>query len=201
VATLSSPVVSVVGEQVALGPLRRDLIPTYQYWNNDAATNRTTVNFRPTTLEQEVAAFDAVTQDLSYALFSVYERDTWRPVGMTYLADIDHRHRTAEFGIVIGEADYRGRGFGTEATRLTLDYAFTVLGLHSVMLWVFEDNVAGRRCYARAGFRESGCRRQARWFNQRFQDVILMDILAEEFESPVLHRMLVGGVDAETTLI
>ena len=117
-----------------------------------------TANFRPATLEQEVAAFDAVTQDPTYALFTVYARETWRPVGMTYLADIDHRNRTAELGIVIGEADCRGRGFGTEATRLTLDYAFTVLGLHSVVLWVYDDNVAGRRCYARAGFRESGRR-------------------------------------------
>ncbi len=36
-----------------------------------------------------------------------------------------------------------GRGYGTETTRLMLDYAFTALGLHNVMLTVFVFNAAG----------------------------------------------------------
>ena len=47
------------------------------------------------------------------------------------------------------------------AMRLLLDYAFTVLGLHSVMLTVVEYNHAGRRCYEKAGFREMGRRRES----------------------------------------
>jgi diamine N-acetyltransferase len=192
------PVVNIEGERVALGPLRRDLIPTYQRWNNAAATNRATACFRPTTLEQESAAFDAVTKDPTYALFTVYDRATRRAMGMTYLSDIERRNRTAEFGIVIGEADCRGRGYGTEATRLTLDYAFTVLGLNSVELWVADYNLPGRRCYAKVGFQEAGRWRQARWFNGRFRDEILMVILAEEFASPVLRHAWAGDADSGT---
>ena len=91
---------------------------------------------------------------------------------------------------MIGEPDARGRGYGTEAMRLLLDYAFTALGLHSVMLLVYEFNPAARRCYEKAGFRESGRRRDARWCNGRFWDEIYMDILADEFESPVLRESL-----------
>ena len=58
-------------------------------------------------------------------LFTVYERASWRAVGTTYLTDIDHRHRSAEFGVLIGEAIWRGKGYGTEAASLMLDYAFT----------------------------------------------------------------------------
>jgi hypothetical protein len=54
---------------------------------------------------------------------------------------------------VLGEADYRGRG---------LDYAFTALGLHNVMLSVHEFKHAGRRAYGKAGFREVGRRRECR---------------------------------------
>jgi RimJ/RimL family protein N-acetyltransferase len=56
---------------------------------------------------------------------------------------VDHRNRSATFGILIGEPECRGKGYGTETTRLMLDYAFTTLGLHNVMLTVFEFNPAG----------------------------------------------------------
>jgi RimJ/RimL family protein N-acetyltransferase len=61
------------------------------------------------------------------------------------------------------------------------------------MLVVYVYNHAGRRCYDKAGFREIGRRREARWFNGRFWDEILMDILTIEFESPVLARILAAG--------
>ena len=48
-----------------------------------------------------------------------------------------------------------------------LDYAFTALGLHSVMLIVDEFNLAGRRAYEKAGFREFGRRRQCHWIGGR----------------------------------
>ena len=92
---------------------------------------------------------------------------------------------------VIGDPDARGRGFGTETARLMLDYAFTALGLHSLMLRVFEFNLAGRRAYEKAGFREIGRRRQCHFMGGRLWDTIYMDCLASEFTSPVLSQILV----------
>ena len=185
------PIINIEGERVALGPLRRDLIPLYQRWNNDFAVTRTLARSRPTTVEQEEAAYDAVVKDERYALFTIYERATWRPIGTTYLADIDHWNRSAEFGIAIGGRDCHGKGYGTDVTRLVLDYAFTVLGLQNVLLTCREYNVAGRRAYEKAGFKEIGRRRRCKWMNGRLWDDIYMDCLADEFESPVLARVFV----------
>ena len=77
--------------------------------------------------------------------FTIYERETLRPIGTPGLHEVTYRNRTATFGIIIGEPERRGKGYGTETTRLMLDYAFTVLGLHNVMLILFEFNVAGIR--------------------------------------------------------
>ncbi len=93
------------------------------------------------------------------------------------------------FGILIGESDARGRGHGAETARLMLDYAFTALGLHSVMLRVHEYNLAGRRAYGRAGFREFGRRRQVQLMGGHLWDTIYMDCLTSEFTSPVLGRV------------
>ena len=96
------------------------------------------------------------------------------------------RDRTCEFGILIGEPGARGKGYGTEATRLMLDYAFTALGLRSAFLRTDAFNLAGQRAYAKAGFKECGRRRERRWLAGRWWDEMLMDCLASEFTSPVL---------------
>ena len=188
----ATPIVNIVGDLVALGPLRRDLIPVYQRWVNDLTTVRTLgLPPRPMTMEAETAWYESQAVATGEAGFTIYERATWRPVGNTGLHGIDHRNRTAVFGILIGEADRRGKGYGTETTRLMLDYAFTALGLHSVMLTCFEFNLAGQRAYRKAGFKEFGRRRECRWMGGRLWDEIYMDCLASEFESPVLGRVFV----------
>jgi len=191
---MRQPVVNIVGERVALGPLVREHIPLFTRWRNDFAVARTFGGTpRAHTIDAVTARYDAGNGN-DYE-FIIYERATWRPVGRTYLFDVDWRGRTAAFGIIIGEADCRGKGYGTETARLMLDYAFTALGLNSVSLHVYEYNTPARKAYARAGFVESGRMRQARWYAGRFWDVILMDCLASEFESPVLHKIFAPDIE------
>src|SRR3954453_5339571 len=108
-AGVEAPIVNVVGDRIALGPHRRDLLSVYQRWINDFGALRTlgALPPRPTTLEQETAWYDAQRGDETR--FTIYERTTWRPIGTTALHGIDHRNRTATFGIFIGEAAERGK--------------------------------------------------------------------------------------------
>lgn len=191
----TAPIVNFGGELVALGPLRREAIPQYVRWMNDFGTTRTlAVQPRPMTREQEEAWYEQAATNEADRTFSIIERTTGRIVGNCDMVNISLPHRRAEVGIVIGEPDARGRGYGTEAMRLLVDYAFTVAGMHSLMLWVYEFNQAARRCYEKVGFREVGRRRQSRWLNGRFWDEIAMDLLAVEFESPVLRALLETGL-------
>jgi diamine N-acetyltransferase len=184
------PVLSIEGELVALGPLRRELLPLYQRWINDLGTARTLdLPPQPMTIEKEQDWYDQNSRAENSVPFTIYERETLRPIGNTGLDGVDHRNRTATFGIVIGEPDCRSKGYGTETTRLMLDFAFTALGLHNVMLMVFEFNPAGIRTYEKAGFREIGRRRKSRMMGGRLWDDVYMDCLSSEFESPVLHRI------------
>ena len=70
---------------------------------------------------------------------------------------------TAEFFIEIGDKESWGKGYGTEVTRLVLEYGFTCLGLHNIFLWVFATHERGIRAYQRpasgwpaAGDKQSG---------------------------------------------
>jgi len=184
-----APFVNIVGERVALGPLRRDL--PYQRWLSDFSTTRTVGKSRPMTEEQAVAWYERHTANEREAHFAIYERATWRPIGTTMLMDIDLDNRRAEFGLVIGETDSRGKGYGTETTRLMLDYAFTARGLGNVLLTVNAYNLAGLRAYEKAGFRAFGRRRACRYMGGQMWDLVYMDALASDFTSPVLGSVFV----------
>ena len=180
------PILNIVGERIALGPLRRELLPLYQRWINNLGTMRTLdLPPYPMTMEREQDWYERVSKAENDAPFTIYERETLRPIGNIGLHEVDYRSRTASFGIIIGEPECRGKGYGTETTRLMLDYAFTALGLHNVMLIVFEFNVAGIKAYQKAGFKEFGRRRECRLMGGKLWDEIQMDCLSTEFDRPV----------------
>lgn len=189
------PLINIQGDRVALGPLRRDLLPTYTRWMNDFDTLYLAgYTPRPRTLEEMTGSFERWTNDDKHVRFDIYEVAIWRPIGFVLLKDIDAQSRNAAFGIAIAESDCRGKGYGTEATRLLLDYAFTARGLHSVSLTTAEFNVAGQRAYAKAGFRVFGRQRQCWMAGGRLWDIVHMECLATEFVSPVLRQVF--GLDA-----
>jgi diamine N-acetyltransferase len=188
-ASEKPPIANIEGAHVALGPLRRELLPDYTRWRNDFAVARTLEYIPgPFTREEREEWFTHASLDTNTIRFTVYERAICRPLGISSLNAIDFRHGTPGFGLVIGGPDARGQSHGTETTRLVLDYAFTVLGLFNVMLHVYSYNEAALRAYLKAGFREFGRRSQSRVLAGQRWDEVYMECLASEFTSPVLNR-------------
>lgn len=188
----SSPIINLAGEKVALGPLRHDLLPLYHRWRNDFEVGLYTLEMNVLTAEAMEDWYRQQGDAQQGVSFTIYERPALRPIGIVGIGEINHSHRTAAFGIVVGEKSCWGKGYGTEATRLALDYAFTGLGMHNVWLTVQSFNERAIRAYTRAGFRVIGRWRESRRLGGRVYDTIYMDCLATEFESPVLHRLVPG---------
>ncbi|MFO8060576.1 MAG: GNAT family protein [Bacillota bacterium] len=180
----------LIGEKVCLGPRRRDLLPEYLRWANDPEVNCYLQLWGAAmSLEDEEKWYES-TGGPHQRVLTVYCREDIVPIGNTGLHGIDFRHGTAELGIMLGEKEHWGRGLGTEATQLMLDYGFTGLGLHCIQLRALACNARAIRCYEKAGFRMAGRIREfMRVGGQRF-DYVMMDILASEFTSPVLGPML-----------
>lgn len=171
-------------DRVGLGPIDRSLLPLIHRWANEPHTVELDGDeFRPWAAER----FEAVWEPLlhgerpGWAGFTIWLLAEERPIGMLNLRDWLTPHRTAEFGITIGDPADRGRGYGTAATRLALRWAFDMLGVHNVWLETSSANPAAIRAYSKAGFREIGRVREARRFGTGVYDLVLMDCLASEF--------------------
>jgi RimJ/RimL family protein N-acetyltransferase len=111
---------------------------------------------------------------------AIHERDGDRLVGTCAFSQFDGDNGSALYHITIGEKDAWGRGYGTEATRLMLDHAFDVLGLHRVALYVFEFNERAIRAYRRCGFVIEGRSRESIFRDGRWWDELAMSVLESD---------------------
>jgi RimJ/RimL family protein N-acetyltransferase len=178
----------IVGKLVGLGPFVRDDLPLYTRWLNDFEVTRYYLDTsRPQTLEERAAWYERMSAgDQQNIDFAIYELATIRPIGRVGLEDISNQRRRATFGILVGEKDCWGKGYGAEATRLTLDYGFRILGLHNILPSIFSANTTAIRAYLRAGYREIGVRRERRREGEPLQANVYMEGLSTEFEGSIL---------------
>ncbi len=79
-----------------------------------------------------------------------------RHIGNCTYYSIDLRKGEAEIGILIGDRDYWGRGYGTSAVCTLVEYIFTQTTLTRVYLKTLEDNTRAQRCFANCGFAPYG---------------------------------------------
>ena len=184
------PDLVVVGEKVALGPLRPDLAAAYARWMNQLDVRRGLDHLglaTPQSQEKWVAENieKGAKREPESAEFTVYDRSDSAPIGSAGLFHIVHAHGTAEFGIFLGER--QGQGLGTEATRLVLDFGFNVLHLRNVVLHTLAWNAAGMKAYERAGFRHVGVRRGAAMSRGGPTDIVIMDAVPEDLGASVLR--------------
>lgn len=102
-------------------------------------------------------------------------------IGFISLSGISWTHGTAWVGIGLGEEEYWGKGYGTDAMRLVLRYAFCELNLQRVSLVVFGFNQRAIRSYTKAGFQLEGKLRQAMLRDGERNDILEMGILRSEW--------------------
>jgi RimJ/RimL family protein N-acetyltransferase len=127
-------------------------------------------------------------------IFGIELNDPKQLIGTCGFHAMSAIHRTTELGVAIWNKQYWGKGLGTEALILLLNYGFNMLNLHSVFLTVIEDNVRAQRVYEKVGFKPAGRHRHAVYQDGTYKDLLLMDILADEYRQ---HYPLPGSTSAK----
>lgn len=181
----------LVGEKCYLSPCAPEDAAAWAGWFNDleVALPLGDEAYTPFSLPKSEELVAGVIRDQDH-VFGIVDLGTDALIGRCMLFDLDWVNRTAMLGIFIGEKACWGQGYGQEAVRLLLDYGFNLLNLNSVMLGAFAFNQRAIHCYERVGFKAIGRRRQARVIAGVKHDVLLMDILAEEFEAGGVRQLV-----------
>lgn len=104
-----------------------------------------------------------------------------RLIGFVSLFNIKWASQTAEMAMAIGDSAYRGKGYGSDALNLLLNYGFNELNLYRVGLTVMDYNAAAIRAYERAGFVLEGTQRGMILREGKRYDLLLYGILRDEW--------------------
>ncbi|WP_132058305.1 GNAT family N-acetyltransferase [Halorussus amylolyticus] len=147
---------------------------------NDPDVREGLTTAKPINAEQEREYFEErISSDEDVHLLVCADGEATGSIG---LYDIDHRMGHCEIGLWLA-AEYHGRGYGTEASRLVTDYAFRELRMHRVMARVLAHNDASRRIWEKLGFEQEGVHRDEAYHDGEYVDVRYYGVLDDEWES------------------
>jgi RimJ/RimL family protein N-acetyltransferase len=116
-------------------------------------------------------------------IFTIAETEKDICLGHVGLYKIDHRARSAEFAIMLGNREWWGKGVGKQVTHAVIDYGFRHLNLHRVYLTVLKTNDRAISLYEKLGFKTEGILRDEQFREGRYVDVIVMGILENEWST------------------
>ncbi len=102
-------------------------------------------------------------------------------IGNIGLVSIDYINRTSDWGIIIGEKEYWGKGYAKEASYLLLKHAFTTLNLHRIHSGTTSEQIGGQKLMEAMGMIKEGVRRQHLFKNGKYLDIFVYGVLRNEF--------------------
>jgi RimJ/RimL family protein N-acetyltransferase len=173
----------LTGKLVKLVPINKEKIAEqWANWNIDSDYTRL-LDIGPSYLyarKQIEKWIDEI--DDGSCEFAIHAIAEDKVIGDIGIGDFDWAAGTTWVGIGIGEPDFRGKGYGTDAMRIILRYAFEELNLHRVNLSVFEFNKRAIRSYEKCGFKYEGVMREFIYKEDKRWDIWNMGILHSEWQ-------------------
>jgi RimJ/RimL family protein N-acetyltransferase len=159
---------------------------SYLYkWRCDISLERLTGPFNYLPISFTQINIDSNLQHVMFAVRTLKDRVL---IGEISLQNIMWPNRNAELGVMIGDANYQGKGYGSEAIYLLIDYAFNELNLHRVQLNVVAYNERAIAAYKKIGFQSEGTYREYGCRDGKFYDLHLMGLLSKEWDPQALFE-------------
>lgn len=159
---------------IYLRPMTWDDTDLIVRWRNSDAVRLNFIYQEPFTREGHENWIRNMVETGKVVQMIICETKDDTPLGSVYIRDLDRQHNKAEYGIFIGEESARGRGVGTAAARLMLEYCFQEEKLHRVFLRAFASNARAIRSYEKAGFVREGLLRDDVCIEGEYRDIVWM---------------------------
>lgn len=178
----STPIIFLRGKRIYLRPILKEDIPHLLRWINNEEVTQYLAAYLPMLEKDEEQWFEDLAKrkqtDLVFAIVTV---DGDKIIGNMGIHQISWKDRTATTGALIGEKEYWGKGYGTEAKMLLLNYAFNTLNLRKICSSVLAFNKRSYAYQLKCGYTEEGRRRKQRYRNGRYWDEILMAVFKKDW--------------------
>ncbi|MDF2840602.1 MAG: acetyltransferase [Clostridia bacterium] len=171
------------GEKVKIRAYQREDVPLAQQYLNDAETKRLLVPGipYPFTLEEENKWFETISSQSDTYSFAIESIEEGKYIGGCGVNRLEWKNSVATVGIFIGDKNYWGKGYGTDAMKVLLKFIFEQMNINKVKLFVYSFNNRAVKSYEKCGFVREGLLRQEIFRDGKYQDVYIMAILKDEY--------------------
>ncbi|SKC82182.1 GNAT family N-acetyltransferase [Maledivibacter halophilus] len=172
-----------IGQKVRLREYRKEDIEKAQKYMNDPEMRRLLHPGIPYlyTFEDEEKWFNELSANKDVYNFAIETIKDKKYIGGCGLNKIDWKNSVAVVGIFIGDKEYWGKGYGTDAMKILIKFVFEQMNINKIKLNVFSFNQRAIKSYEKCGFRKEGILRQEIYRDGRYYDDIIMGILREEY--------------------
>ncbi|MBW3624655.1 MAG: GNAT family N-acetyltransferase [Armatimonadetes bacterium] len=173
----------IVLDQVILRPLEpSDVDRLYAFRNNPDVTSCLGGFSTGYSRQDLVDWVNAHRNRKDELLWAIAARDDSACLGHVGLYQIEHRVRKAEFGILIGDPGWQGKGIGRAVTRTVIDFGFQQLNLHKISLSVLESNSRAVKLYESLGFAREGLLVDDQYRDGQYISSILMALFKSDWK-------------------
>ncbi|MGC5774587.1 GNAT family N-acetyltransferase [Paenibacillus pabuli] len=176
-------------KRIYLRPFESTDVNTYFPGLFDAEMRRLTGTQNSFTRAQVERYIENAAQDDSRLMLLIALQENDQIIGDIALMDMHTKNRSAHIRIAIDQAEHQGKGYGSEALLLMLDYGFGICNLHRIELEVYAFNERAIRTYEKLGFLREGVRRDALYYNHQYHDAIQMSMLENEFRERHVSKL------------
>lgn len=173
----------LIGRRVCLRPFGKNDVDYIQKWSSDPEIRKLTGEAAPMGRMEAGKLYKELRADKEPLWFMIVLKKTGRVIGEAGLLRMFKPWRCSDMSTIIGEKDAWGKGYGTEAGRLLLDYIFGRLGFHRVSVGVAALNERALRFWEGLGFKREGVEREGYYCDNEYSDFIMMSILEEEYKA------------------
>ena len=165
--------------EIALCPFEENDSLQYLEWVNQEEFGRLLGRSLPVTSVEHQKWYNSIVTAQNSVVFAVKTLSENRYLGNVWLHNIHWINRNGELRILLGAEEARGRGYGTRACRLLLQFAFQKLGLYKVYLYVSDVNPRAARAFEKAGFSREALLKEEFFVDGSFVDVRRMAAFKE----------------------
>lgn len=172
------------GKKVYLSPVTHDDLELFYNWLNnldEVSKYLITSTFIPITEKDQEDWYEKLSSDYFKRVFVIHDVKTDKTIGRVDIEEINLFYRTASLLVFIGDRKFRGKGLGSEAISLVLDFGFNILGLNNIAVEIYSFNEASLAVFRKLGFAKTGVRHKAYFYNGRFHDIVLMEMLVDNW--------------------
>jgi ribosomal-protein-alanine N-acetyltransferase len=153
----------------------------YLSWMNDPVVYKYLESAGHYSMSQLEDYLDKAEKNESLCFWAIIRKDNGRHIGNIKIDPINLRHNRAEYGILLGDRDSWGMGFGREATEMVIKYSFEELNIRKITLGVVEDNLAAVKLYEKIGFVIEAKHKEHGIYAGKFCDTIRMALFRKDY--------------------